>query len=142
MLPKFNEITDKQIALHFGFNQVLWFVFMGLLTGLVSGSYPALYLSGFKPVAILKGEIRGSLGELWARRGLVVFQFSLSIILIVSVLVIFKQIEYVQSKNLGYNKDNVIYFPIEGKTEESLDTFLAELKTSPVSLMPPALVTI
>ncbi|MDN5214117.1 ABC transporter permease [Fulvivirgaceae bacterium BMA12] len=130
-LPEFNNITGKHIALHFGFNQVLWFVFIGVLTGLVSGSYPALYLSGFKPIAILKGEIRGSLGELWARRGLVIFQFSLSIILIVSVLVIFKQIEYVQSKNLGYNKDNVIYFPIEGKTKENTDTFLTELKRVP-----------
>ncbi len=131
VLPEFNNITGKQIALHLGFSQVLWFIFMGLLTGLVSGSYPALYLSGFKPAAILKGEIRGSLGELWARRGLVVFQFSLSIILIVSVLVIFKQIEYVQGKNLGYDKDNVIYFPIEGKTKENADTFLNELKQVP-----------
>ena len=130
-LPKFNEITDKQIAMQLEAGQVLFFIAIGLITGLVSGSYPALYLSGFRPVAVLKGEIRGSLGELWARRGLVVFQFTLSVFLIASVLVIFKQIQYVQSKNLGYNKDNIVHFPIEGKVRKSLETFLLELKSIP-----------
>ena len=130
-LPKFNEITDKQIVIQFDIGQIMLFVVMGLLTGLVSGSYPALYLSGFRPVAVLKGEIRGSLGELWARRGLVIFQFTLSVILIVSVLVIYKQIQYVQTRNLGYNKDNVVYFPTEGKLKENLETFLSELKDVP-----------
>ena len=130
-LPKFNEITNKQIIMQFGVGQVVLFLSMGLITGLVSGSYPAMYLSGFRPVAVLKGEIRGSLGELWARRGLVIFQFTLSILLIVSVLVVFKQIQYVQTQNLGYDKDNVVYFPIEGKVEERLETFLSELKNIP-----------
>jgi ABC-type antimicrobial peptide transport system permease subunit len=101
------------------------------VTGLVAGSYPALYLSGFKPAAVLKGEMKGTLSELWARKGLVVFQFFLSVVLIVSVLVIYKQIQFVQTKNLGYNKDNLIQFPVEGKVQTNLATFLTEVKKIP-----------
>ncbi|WP_020530825.1 ABC transporter permease [Flexithrix dorotheae] len=130
-LPQFNEITEKKIALALDGNLVLSLLAIALLTGIISGSYPALYLSGFRPVVVLKGEIRSSLGELWARRGLVIFQFILSIMLIVSVAVVYKQIEFVQKKNLGFNKDNVIYFPMDGKVEESRETFLNELKRIP-----------
>lgn len=131
LLPQFNEITDKQITLDFD-NYFLVSLF-GILTftGILAGSYPALYLSGFNTVRILKGEMRGSLGELWARKGLVVVQFTLSVILIVSVIVIYKQIQFVQSKNLGYNNHNVIYFPIEGQVQKNPDTFLDELKKIP-----------
>jgi hypothetical protein len=108
-----------------------WFSGIALFTGIVAGSYPALYLSGFKPAAVLKGEVKGSLGELWARKGLVVFQFFLSVILIVSVLVIYKQIEFVQSKNLGYNKEHLIQIPVEGKVEGNVKTFLDEVKKIP-----------
>ncbi len=131
VLPVFNEITDKQIALSFE----LWFIgsllSIGVITGLVSGSYPALYLSGFAPVRILKGEVKGSLGELWARRGLVIAQFFLSIVLITAVVVIYQQIEFVQSKNLGFNKDNIVYFPIEGQVGKSTEAFLNELREVP-----------
>jgi putative ABC transport system permease protein len=106
---------------------------ISLATGLLAGSYPALYLSGFKPAAVLKGEVKGSLGELWARKGLVVFQFFLSVILIVSVIVIYKQIEFVQTQNLGYVKDHLIQFPREGVLwkENNLETFLTEVRRTP-----------
>jgi putative ABC transport system permease protein len=131
-LPQFNLITDKKISLSLGDPEIiLWFTGITVLTGLVAGSYPAIFLSGFKPAAVLKGELKGSWAELWSRKGLVVFQFFLSVILIVSVLVIFKQIEFVQTKNLGYKKDNLIRIPIEGKVETSLDAFLNEVKNVP-----------
>lgn len=130
-LPQFNEITDKQISNSLDLTVVSFFFVLTIATGIVSGSYPALYLSGFTIVKVLKGEVRGSLAELWARKGLVVFQFTLSIILIVSVLVIYKQIEFVQNKHLGYNKDNMIYFSQEGKVEDNVDTFLDRMKTIP-----------
>ena len=131
VLPEFNNITDKQISLDFDPVQILGFLVIAILTGIVSGSYPALYLSGFQPVKVLKGELRTSLGELWVRRGLVIFQFTLSVVLIVSVMVIYKQIDFVQNKNLGYNRDNVIYFETEGKVIENTETFLTELKKQP-----------
>ncbi|MEQ9120154.1 ABC transporter permease [Fulvivirga sp.] len=127
-LPQFNEITEKHISLVFDFKFLLSIFGVLIFTGLLAGSYPALYLSGFNTIRILKGEMRGSLGELWARRGLVVFQFAMSVLLIVSVMVIYQQIQYVQSKNLGYDNDNIVMFGVEGKVESNLETFLNELK--------------
>lgn len=131
-LPQFNLITKKQIQ--FGLEDsglLLSLIGVTLFTGLLAGSYPAIFLSGFKPAAVLKGIVKGSWGELWARKGLVVFQFFLSVILIVSVLVIYKQVEFVQTKNLGYDKDHLIYFPIEGNLEKNRETFLTEIKKIP-----------
>jgi hypothetical protein len=131
-LPQFNVITEKKIVLSlFDTRLLIWIVGITLVTGFLAGSYPALFLSGFRPAAVLKGEIKGSWGELWARRGLVVFQFFLSVILIVSVLVIFKQIEFVQNKSLGYKKDHLIRIPIEGKVETTRETFIQEIKNIP-----------
>jgi putative ABC transport system permease protein len=132
-LPQFNVITDKRMELMWNDSQLyVWFIGIALFTGIMAGSYPALYLSGFKPAAVLKGVVRGSMGELWARKGLVVFQFFLSVILIVSVLVIYKQIEYVQNTNLGYKKDHLIQLPREGKLwGNDLTTFLAEVRRTP-----------
>ena len=131
-LPQFNLITGKKIVLTLTDPELLlWFSGITLFTGLIAGSYPALYLSGFKPAAVLKGEMKGSLGELWARKGLVVFQFFLSVILIVSVIVIYKQIQFVQTKNLGYKKDHLIGFPAEGKIKANQKTFLNEIRKIP-----------
>ncbi|MBC9913422.1 ABC transporter permease [Chitinophaga varians] len=130
-LPRFNDITQKQIMLRPGWEVVTSFLAITLLTGVVAGGYPALYLSGFNPVAVLKGRIKASAGELFARKGLVVFQFATSIILIVAVLIVYKQIEFVQSKNVGYNRDNIVYFQKEGAIAENLDPFLAEVKNIP-----------
>lgn len=131
LLPSFNQITGKQLTLVFNAHLLLTLSGITLLTGLLSGSYPALYLSGFKPVTVLKGNIATSPGELWARKGLVIFQFTLSVIFIASVLVIYQQLAYVQTKNLGYDKDHVIYFESEGKVPKSMATFLAEVKKIP-----------
>lgn len=131
-LPQFNLITEKKIVLTLFDPQLLgWLIGITLFTGLLAGSYPAIYISGFKPAAVLKGEMKGSWGELWARKGLVVFQFALSIILIVSVLVVYKQIEYVQTRNLGYQKEHLIQFPIEGTLMENRETFLSEARRIP-----------
>ncbi|QMU26709.1 FtsX-like permease family protein [Adhaeribacter radiodurans] len=130
-LPQFNQITGKQLALHFDGNLILSVLGITFITGIIAGSYPALYLSGFNPVAILKGKLNRSGNEVWARKGLVVFQFALSIIFIVSVLVVYRQIQYVQNKNLGYDKDQIITFEIEGKVTANVKTFLSEIKKIP-----------
>lgn len=131
VLPQFNLITGKELS--FTLNPQLVAVLAGitLVTGLVAGSYPAIYLSGFNPVTVLKGTLKSSTGEVWVRKGLVAFQFTLSIIMIVSVLVVYKQIEFVQNTNLGYDKDNVIYFDVEGRVKENTETFLSEIKQIP-----------
>lgn len=134
VLPVFNSVTDKHIVLDLtNPTLIMWLIGVTIVTGLLAGSYPALYLSGFKPAAVLKGEVRGSVGEVWARKGLVVFQFWLATILIVSVLVIYKQIEYVQTQNLGYDKENLVQFPREGVLwkESNLEAFLKEVRRMP-----------
>ncbi len=132
-LPHFNVITGKYLALNFNPALILSCIGVSIFTGIAAGSYPALYLSGFNPATVLKGKMNTAIGELWARKGLVVFQFALSVIFIVSVLVVYKQIEYVQSQNLGYNKDNILYFPREGKIwqEEALESFIAGIGAIP-----------
>ena len=130
-LPQFNEITGKQLTLHFSATLILSVLGITLMTGIIAGSYPALYLSGFNPITVLKGKLTTSAREIWARKGLVVFQFAVSVILIVSVVVVYKQIEFVQNINLGYDKDNIIYFEQEGRVEDKPETFLLEMSNVP-----------
>ena len=135
LLPQFNHITGKQISLALNFRIILAVLGITLVTGIISGSYPALYLSGFRPAAVLKGKLKSSVGELWVRKGLVVFQFTLSVIFIIAVLVVYRQINYIQSKNLGYNRDNVIHFEIPFEMDsvklKTAATFLDEVKNIP-----------
>jgi len=131
LLPQFNEITGKHMIVNFNSFQILVFFGITLITGLIAGSYPALYLSSFNPVTVLRGKFPGSKGELWTRKGLVVFQFVLSGILIVFVLVVYKQIEFIKNKDLGFNKENILYFDIEGRVAENWDAFLSEIKNIP-----------
>jgi ABC-type antimicrobial peptide transport system permease subunit len=131
LLPQFNVITGKALQLNFYLEFVLTLIAIALFTGLLSGFYPAFYLSGFNPTAVLKGKLPTSIGELWVRKGLVVFQFSLSVIFIVVFVVIKKQMDLIQTKNLGYNRNNVITFKREGKITGDAETFLSTLKTIP-----------
>lgn len=133
LLPVFNQLTGKQLALQMSPGLIATLVAITVSTGLLAGSYPALYLSGFNAVTVLKGKLRTSAAELLARKGLVIFQFTLSIVLIIAVLVVYRQIEFVQSKHLGYDKDNIIYFDREGKTGQTanLETFLAGMRNMP-----------
>lgn len=128
-LPKFNEITGKALEFNFDGGTLLSIIGILLVTGLVAGSYPAFYLSGFKPTTVLNGRLKSSFGEQWVRKGLVVFQFALSIIFIVCVIVVNRQIEYTQNKNLGYNRENIISFDL--KNQEEPEVFLAELRNIP-----------
>jgi putative ABC transport system permease protein len=131
VLPQFNELTGKYLTLQFSTDLIVAALSITLITGLLAGSYPALYLSGFKPINILKGKLNTSFGEIWTRKGLVIFQFTLSIIMIVCVLVVYRQIEYIQTKNLGYDKENILSIPIEGKAVENTLAFIDELKKVP-----------
>lgn len=131
VLPRFNVITGKELALSLDARLLSVLVGITLATGLLAGSYPAAYLSSFNPATVLKGKLKSSVGEAWVRKGLVVFQFTLSIVLIVAVVVVYRQIEFVQTANLGYNRDNVIYFDVEGRVKGNTETFLSEIKRIP-----------
>ncbi|WP_343307293.1 ABC transporter permease [Chitinophaga niabensis] len=126
LLPQFRQLTGKV----FVFDPALLLAVLGitLLTGLVAGSYPAFYLSRFQA---LKGAIHRSAGELWARKGLVTFQFTVSAVFIIAVLVVYNQISYVETKSPGYNKDNVLCFELQGRAAEKAAAFLAEVKDIP-----------
>src|SRR5450432_4451 len=112
LLPEFNSITGKNLTFGFSYKLIVTVITIALTTGLIAGSYPALYISGFNPSLILKGKLRTSIGELWMRKGLVTFQFTLSVISIATVLIVYRQINFIQTKNLGYNRDNIIDFAI------------------------------
>jgi putative ABC transport system permease protein len=131
LLPGFNNIIGKELTLNFNWTIILSLVGITVFTGLISGSYPSIYLSGFNPSDALKGKLSQTAATLFIRQGLVVFQFTLSVVLIVAVLVIYKQIDYVQSKNLGFNKDNVLYFETDGRVKTTVDQTLSMIRQIP-----------
>jgi ABC-type lipoprotein release transport system permease subunit len=115
LLPAFSQFTGKHIILPL--NQLtFWTTLLGitLTTGLIAGSYPALYLSSLQPIRTLKGIFRFTQGAIWFRKGLTIFQFVLSIVFLIATIVIVRQTRYVQNTNLGYDRDNLIYIRIEG----------------------------
>jgi len=116
LLPTFNDLTGKQITSPISMPSY-WAAATGLalMTGVIAGSYPALYLSSLRPVRILRGALVFTNSAIWFRKGLVCFQFALSILLLIATIVVTSQTDFVQNTNLGYNRDNVIYIQIEGE---------------------------
>ena len=132
ILPQFNHLTAKNIEIPFN-DSAFWWVIAGLVlvTGVISGSYPALYLSSFRPVRVLKGSLKFSRSALWFRKGLVVFQFMLSIILIIGTIIVSRQVDYIQHTNLGYDRENLIYIPLEGDLPGKYELFKNQLIKMP-----------
>jgi ABC-type antimicrobial peptide transport system permease subunit len=132
LLPAYNEITGKQVALRPDLNLILSILGITFITGLIAGSYPAFYLSGFNPLEVLKGRLlKGSAGELWARKGLVIFQFTMSVVFLIAVIIVYRQLNYIQNKQPGYDKEHVVYWQATGKVPADIDGFLAEIKQIP-----------
>jgi putative ABC transport system permease protein len=124
LLPLFNILAGKQIASPIALPSY-WMALIGLalLTGLLAGSYPALYLSSLKPVRTLKGTLRFTNSAIWFRKGLVVFQFALSIALLIATIVVSNQTHFVQNTNLGYDRDNRILIQLEGELNPKYSLF-------------------
>jgi putative ABC transport system permease protein len=124
LFTSFNSLTGKQLSIPLA-QPLFWLSIMALMiiTGFVAGSYPALFLSSLNPVKVLKSSLKFGAGNIFLRRGLVVFQFTLSIILIVGMIVTYRQMNYIQSKNLGYDRDNLLYIPIEGELASKYSVF-------------------
>jgi putative ABC transport system permease protein len=132
-LPAFNDLAGKDLKLSFNEGRML----LGLLlivvfTGVLSGSYPALFLSSFQPVKVLKGGVtKVGGGNVMFRNGLVVTQFVVSIVLLVGTAVVYQQLRFIQSRNLGYNKENLLYLPLRGPIADNIEAFRAELNRHP-----------
>ncbi|MEM8893701.1 MAG: FtsX-like permease family protein, partial [Bacteroidota bacterium] len=132
LLPEFNQITEKQIVLDVT-DWRYWLVMVSVvsITGLLAGSYPALYLSSFEPGKVLKGRVRLAGGEAFIRKGLVIFQYTLSVGLIIATMVIYLQLQYIQNHNLGYQQDNILYFSIEGDLIDGYESFASAMRQLP-----------
>lgn len=131
LLPEFNQITAKHLSLQCSCAFVLALLGIGTLTGLLAGSYPAFYLSGFKPVMALKGKPGTVWGERWVRKGLVVFQYTLSVLFIVAVMVIYKQMNLIRTIDLGYSKENIISIRTDKKLGDNFNAFITDVKNIP-----------
>jgi len=129
-MPFFNQITEKSIGIEYLFsaNTVLAMIIIIVLVGVVAGSYPAFYLTSFKPNQVLKGKIRQGAKGGWIRSSLVVFQFSISVFLIVCTLVIYKQLKLVQEKNLGFDRENVLIIDNTGTLGDNKQAFKKRLQ--------------
>ena len=133
IIPVLNQFTGKSIEFNPLSNPLLALIIVvaGILIGVLAGIYPALVLSGFQPIKVLKNmKLVGSGGGVWLRQGLVIIQFALSVLLIVSTTIVYRQTKYLNDKDLGFNKDQVVYFQVRGDMERNLETFKSELKRS------------
>ena len=133
-LPVFNELATRKLTLDFS-NVQLWLSLFGiaLFTGLISGSYPALFLSGFNPVKVLKGNVKSMGGNLLFRNALVVTQFMVSIVLLVGTVVIYNQLKFIRDRNPGFEKANLLYMPMTGDIWGKQQAFKNELKQNPLT---------
>ncbi len=110
LLPFFNNLTGKNLSVPYlgNFITIPLLIGISLFVGLLSGTYPAFFLSSFNPVAVLKGRSIGRRKSSWMRNILVVFQFTISVILIIGTFVVYKQLNFIQNRNLGFNREQII----------------------------------
>lgn len=116
-LPGFNQLAGKKMTMLWG-NPYFWLTSLGFifLTGLLAGSYPALYLSSFQPIRVLKGSFRAGRFASVPRKALVILQFTVSVILIIGTIIVYQQIQFAKNRPIGYNRDGLLTIPM--KTEE------------------------
>ncbi|MDX5438477.1 MAG: ABC transporter permease [Pontibacter sp.] len=132
LLPAFNELTGKAVAFDLSDPKfILLLLGVALFTGLVSGSYPAFFLSSFNPAVVLKGTVKLNDRVALFRKGLVVFQFILSALLIVSTLVVYLQLHFIRTTNIGLERENVVFMPIEGQVRDRYEMIKQELQNMP-----------
>ena len=127
-LPAFNTLTKKELFIEYG-NAYFWLAFIGfiLFTGIIAGSYPAFFLSSFRPVAVLKGTFKKVNALVTPRKILVVLQFTFAIVMIVCTIIIEKQIRYAQEREVGYSKNNLVYTFLSGDMFKNYDLIKNDL---------------
>jgi putative ABC transport system permease protein len=131
LLPSFNILANKTLSLSFSLEIVAGLIGLAVVVGLLAGSYPAFMLSAFNPAVVIKGNFGGSAKGSWLRNGLVVFQFWISIVLMVGTLVVADQMQFVRNKSLGYDKDQILVIERAFTLRDRQQTFQDELLTIP-----------
>lgn len=128
LLPSFNLLVNKQLSLQLE-EPVFWLIAIGIIlfTGLVAGSYPALYLSSFNPVKVLKGAMSSGKRTVLPRHVLVVSQFVISILLIAATIIVYQQIQHVKNRDMGYNPNNLVMVPSTPDTDKSFAVIKQQL---------------
>jgi putative ABC transport system permease protein len=131
LLPYFNELADKKLSLLWK-NPFFWLLglLVCLFTGLIAGSYPALYLSSFQAVKVLKGTFRVGRFASIPRKVLVVLQFSVSVILIIGTIVVYQQIQHAKNRPVGYDKNSMVYVSVNDVIHKKFDAIRNELKSN------------
>jgi putative ABC transport system permease protein len=129
-LPSFNDLVQKGLAVDIlQPEHLVYLIAIAIVTGLLAGSYPAFYLSSFNPITVLKNmKIKSAAGSGFIRQSLVVIQFTVSIVLIIGTVIIYQQIQHVKNRDLGYNKDNLIYLNTQGKMVDYFGAIYNDLK--------------
>ena len=120
LMPLYNDLVEKQLSVNL-FNPLHLACLLGiaLIAGIIAGSYPAFYLSSFNPVRILKGiKLKSSGAVIFIRKGLVITQFTASVILIISTIIVYKQVQHIKERDLGYSKNNLIYMDLQGNMKD------------------------
>ena len=127
-LPAFNTLVQKQLSLLLDNPlHIISLLIITIICGLVAGSYPSLYLSSFNPVFVLKGLKLKTGSAAFIRKGLVVLQFTVSVVFIISTIIIYKQIQHVKNRNLGFNKDNLIEIDMQHDMAKHFDAIKQDL---------------
>ena len=137
LLPFFNDLVDKHLSLNI-LQPLFWIAAVALIifTGIVAGSYPALYLSSFNPVKVLKGTFLAGKKSALPRHILVVGQFAISILLISATIIIYQQIQHIKNRDIGYNPDNLIMVPSTEDTQKNYAAIRDELmKTGVINIV-------
>ncbi len=131
LLPSFNLLVDKQLTMPIS-SASFWMVAAGIIvfTGLVAGSYPAIYLSSFNPVKVLKGTFKAGKAALLPRRVLVVGQFVICIVLISATIIVYRQLQHVKNRDIGYNPDNLLVLPANQSVNKNYEVIKQELLQS------------